>query len=75
MELLSEPLILRVPDLCRLLRWNEGQLYMAVRRGQIPARKMGRRVVFLRREIETYLMSLPPVSGETVISPSVEVTV
>jgi len=62
MEHLNDPLILRIPDVCQLLRWNEAQLYMAVRRGQIPARRMGRRVVFLRSELEAYLAQLPHVA-------------
>ncbi len=57
----SERLILRSPEVCKLFNWSEGQLYMAVRRGQIPARRLGRRIVFLRRELEDYLANLPPV--------------
>jgi hypothetical protein len=32
---------------------------VAVRRGWIPARKLGRKLVFLRDDIETFLRNLP----------------
>ena len=52
-------LLLDVREVCQLLGWSEGRLYMAVRRGQLPARKLGRRVVFLRSELDAYLAQLP----------------
>lgn len=60
-ELSGPRLMLRTDEVCRLLGWNKGQLYMAVRRGQIPAHKLGRRVVFLRSELEAHLAQLPHV--------------
>ena len=60
----NDRLILCADDVCRLFGWNQGQLYMAVRRGQIPARKLGRRVVFLRTELEAHLAQLPHVAEE-----------
>ena len=53
--------MLRAEEVCQLFGWNAGQLYMAVRRGHVPARKMGRRVVFLRTELEAHLAQLPHV--------------
>ncbi len=66
MEDFGVRLILRAREVCRLLGWSEGQLYMAVRRGQLPARKLGRRVIFLRTELEAHLAHLPRVSEEAV---------
>ncbi len=57
-------LILRAEEVCELLGWSEAQLYMAVRRGQVPARKLGRRVIFLRTELEAHFAHLPHVSDE-----------
>ena len=59
MEDFDVRLLLDVGEVCQLLGWSEGRLYMAVRRGQLPARKFGRRVVFLRTELEAYLAQLP----------------
>ena len=59
-------LMLDIGEVCQLLGWSEGKLYMAVRRGQLPARKLGRRVIFLRTELEAYLSQLPHVSEEAV---------
>ena len=61
MEQLNGQVMLRAEEVCRLFGWNAGQLYMAVRRGHVPARKMGRRVVFLRTELEAHLAQLPHV--------------
>ncbi len=66
MENFDVRLILDFGEVCRLLGWSEGRLYMSVRRGQIPARKLGRRVVFLRTELESYLAQLPQVSKKAV---------
>lgn len=59
-NVLDERLMLDAEDLCRLFGWrSRNQVYMAVRRGQLPARKWGRRVVFLKTEVEAYLAQLP----------------
>lgn len=58
-------LVLSTSDVCELLGWNRERLYAAVHRGQLPARRMGRRVVFLRSELEDYLWKLPHVARET----------
>lgn len=63
---LSQRLILRAGEVCLLLGWSEGQLYMAVRRGQLPARRLGRRIVFVRSELEAHLAQLPRVSEEAI---------
>lgn len=55
----SSRLLLKASEVCELLGWSEGQLYMAVRRGQLPARRFGRRVVFLKAELLSHLEQLP----------------
>ncbi len=67
MEDFGVRLILRAGEVCELLGWSEAQLYMAVRRGQVPARQLGRRVIFLRTELEAHFAHLPHVAEETVV--------
>jgi excisionase family DNA binding protein len=55
----SERLILRAGEVCCLLGWSEGQLYESVRRGQLPARRLGRRLVFVKAELLKHLSELP----------------
>ncbi len=60
MEYCDARLILYAEDVRHLFGWDTcGAVYMAVRRGQLPARKLGRRVVFLRTDLEGYLAQLP----------------
>ncbi len=59
-NVLDERLMLDAEAVRRLFGWpSRNQVYMAVRRGQLPARKWGRRVVFLKTEVEAYLAQLP----------------
>jgi len=64
-ERCAQPVILRVPDVGQLLGgWSDGQVLMAVRRGQLPARRLGRRIVFVRQELLEHLAHLPLVAPE-----------
>jgi len=42
-----------------LLRCSPKAVRRMVERGQLPFRKLGRRVIFLREELETFLEALP----------------
>jgi excisionase family DNA binding protein len=60
---MEKPLLLRAGEVCRLLHMSEGALYMAVRRGRVPARRLGGRIVFLKAELEQWLANLPTAAG------------
>ena len=51
--------VLSVLDVARRLGWSEPATRRAVERGQIPARRWGRRVVILREDLEAHLRALP----------------
>ena len=51
-----------VYDLAKVLRCSPTAVYKMRSRGQIPFRKKGRRLLFLRSEIEAYLRKLPGVT-------------
>ena len=59
MEQTAERLALRIPDLARVLGISEIAARRLVERGDVPSRRMGRRVVILREELEAHLRSLP----------------
>ncbi len=67
MDNFDPQLILYAEDVRLLFGWDTcGAVYMAARRGQLPARKWGKRVVFLRAELERYFTGLPHVSKAAV---------
>jgi len=53
-------LALRIPELAQLLGCTKVAARRMIERRLIPARRLGRRVVVLRDELETYLRNLPP---------------
>jgi excisionase family DNA binding protein len=52
-------MVLSVKDRAVLLGCSEQAVYKQVYRQALPYRKMGRKVVFLRQEVEVYLNGLP----------------
>jgi excisionase family DNA binding protein len=48
-----------VNALAGLLGCSEQAVYKQVYRRALPYRKMGRKVIFLRQEVEAYLQGLP----------------
>jgi excisionase family DNA binding protein len=54
-----EPLVLRIPDLARVLGVSEVAARRMVERGEVPARKWGARIVVLRDELLEHLHRLP----------------
>jgi excisionase family DNA binding protein len=52
----SEPILLTADEVASLLRTTRKAVYGMVERGQLPGvRKIGRRVLFRRRELVDYL--------------------
>ncbi|WP_457600532.1 helix-turn-helix domain-containing protein [Hydrogenivirga sp.] len=53
--------IMKTEELAELLGESPASVRMKVYRGQLPARRLGRRLIFLREELEDYLKKLPSV--------------
>ena len=51
-----------VKDLAQMLGCGEENVRKLARKGYLPARKLGRKIVFLRDELETALKELPYVN-------------
>ena len=51
---------LRIPEVARILGCTELAARRMIDRGEVPARRWGRRVVVLRDELEAHLRALPP---------------
>jgi excisionase family DNA binding protein len=60
-QVLTDPAVLRIPDLAKILNTTELNCRRMIERGQVPARRLGRRVIILRAELEVYLKGLPVV--------------
>ncbi len=56
---LEDPAVLRIPDVAKILNTTELNCRRMIDRGQVPARRLGRRIVILREELDRYLRSLP----------------
>jgi excisionase family DNA binding protein len=52
-------MVLSVRKMVALLSCSEQAVYKQVYRQALPYRKMGRKVIFLRQEVEAYLHGLP----------------
>lgn len=48
-----------VHEAAEILGRTINAIYIAVRQGRLPARKWGRRLIFLRHELEQFLHQLP----------------
>ncbi len=55
----GEQIVLRVPDLARLFGCTPIAARRMVERGQVPGRRLGRRVIVLRDELDAALRALP----------------
>lgn len=60
----SEKLVLTAKDVAELFGTSEENIRLKVYRKQLPARRLGRRLIFLRDELEEYLKKLPPAVPE-----------
>ncbi|EDP76266.1 helix-turn-helix domain-containing protein [Hydrogenivirga sp. 128-5-R1-1] len=58
--------LLKVEDVARLLETSPQNIRMKVYRGQLPARRLGRRIVFLEEELKEALKKLPRVVPEKI---------
>ncbi len=53
------PKMLSIPAACRYSAWSRSRLYLAIRDGQLDARKAGRRTLITRESLDMLLASLP----------------
>ena len=54
-----QPIALTIPDACKVSGCSRSSLYEAMKRGDLTARKAGRRTLIPFKELEAYLASLP----------------
>jgi excisionase family DNA binding protein len=57
----SESEIMTADDVARWLRMHRNSVYAAAVRGEIPHRRIGRRLIFSRAALEAWLSSEPRV--------------
>jgi excisionase family DNA binding protein len=50
---------LTVDDVARILGRSKKAIHHLVSRGRLPHRRLGRRVIFIRKELEEFLDGLP----------------
>ena len=53
------PIAVTIPDAVKLSGCSRSSLYEALKRGDLTARKAGRRTLIAFRDLEAYLASLP----------------
>ena len=56
---MDTPLALTMPDAVRLSGCSRSALYLALKRGDLMARKAGRRTLISFADLEAYLANLP----------------
>ncbi len=66
---LDPPDIMTADDVADFLRLDRKTVYTAAARGDIPCRRLGRRLLFLRRALEDWLHAQPRMPGPTRIAP------
>lgn len=56
---MQSPIAVTIPDAVRLSGCSRSALYEALKRGDLTARKAGRRSLIMMADLEAYLASLP----------------
>ena len=56
---MDNPIAVTMPDAVRLSGCSRTALYVALKRGDLSARKAGRRTLISFADLQTYLASLP----------------
>jgi len=56
---ISEPIVLSVSEAIAISRLSRSELYRAFQRGDLSAKKHGRRTLIMREELVRYLQALP----------------
>ena len=61
---MTTSIMLTVPDAVSASGMSRSALYEALRRGDLMARKAGRRTLIARTDLEAFLANLPAYNGE-----------
>lgn len=61
---MATPIAVTIPDAVRLSGCSRSALYLALRRGELTARKAGRRTLINYADLQAFLASLPPYGAE-----------
>ena len=56
---MNNALVYSIPEACSLARIGRTALYQAINRGDLPARKRGKRTLILHDDLCRYVQSLP----------------
>lgn len=56
---MNTPIAVTIPDAVKVTGISRSALYEAMKRGDLPARKAGRRTLIRFTDLESYLASLP----------------
>lgn len=60
---MNTPLAITIPEAVKLSGMSRTAIYEALKRGDLVARKAGRRTLIAFADLEAYLASLPTFSG------------
>jgi excisionase family DNA binding protein len=63
-QTLDEPLVYSIPDAARRAGLSSSNVRLVIQRGELKARKMGRRVLILDEDLRAWLAALPSASRE-----------
>src|SRR5690242_8906384 len=63
-EMLPEQQVLTVPQAAKISGLTERATWLAIYRKRFPHRRLGRKVVVLRADLESFLKALPGVTAE-----------
>lgn len=61
---MTTPLAITIPEAVKLSGMSRTAIYEALKRGDLVARKAGRRTLISFTDLETYLVGLPTFSGK-----------
>lgn len=56
---MQESKLVSINDAARMLGIGRSTLYLILKDGQLPARKLGKRTLILRSDIESFVEALP----------------
>jgi excisionase family DNA binding protein len=65
-----ERLVFTIPEACEVARASRTSLYGAIGRGELTARKRGRRTLILLQDLEAWIGGLPKLSAGAPVSHS-----
>lgn len=49
--------VIELPEACGMVHLSSSQMYLYVRRGEIPHLRLGRKILFIRSQLEAWLLA------------------